>query len=93
LTIKCIFTHRYGNPWYNEHVNEAAMGTIEVYGNSFEFNIVFLHVFGLGGGGFASYNAQGDIFRYGLYGSGGWGVGASMRFDYSKTRRIVPVKN
>ncbi len=61
MTIKCIFTHRYGNPWYNEHVNEAAMGTIEVYGNSFEFNIVFLHVFGLGGGGFASYNAQGDI--------------------------------
>ena len=81
-----------GKAWYNGPVGDAVMATIEGSGNSFDFNIGLLYGFGPGGGGFASYHPNGDISWYGIYGSGGWGVGGSVGFDYTSTRRIKPIK-
>ena len=77
-----------GKAWYNGPVNEAEIGLIEGKGNSFDFNAGVVYGFGPGGGGFASYNTRGIITWFGSYGSVGWGIGGSLGFDYTKTKRI-----
>ena len=81
-----------GKAWYNGPSEKAFISNIEGHGNSLDVNIGLIYGIGPGGGAFAGYDEFGRTTWYGYSGSIGWGVGGSVGFDYTKTRRIYPVK-